>query len=424
LDGGEGRDTASYAWSTGSVAANLADGAVRVLDPTGVEIALDTLVRVEDVIGGTGSDTLVGDDNDNRLDGEAGNDSIVAAGGSDTLAGGGGQDTLDGGDGLDVADFDGATDDLDVDLATGTESTSRSVLLAIEAVIGGAGDDTISGDARNNWLDGRGGDDSIAGLEGNDTLLGGPGDNSIDGGDGQDILRYDWATGDILVSLADGFAVVSDPAGGNPAAVDALSNVEHALGSAGNDTLIGSDVANFLLGGGGDDTLIGGAGNDTLFSGQGVDALDGGEGVDTADFSSATADLGIDLSAGTQSNGGTIAFVEGLVGGSGADSLTGDDAANWLYGNGGDDTLLGMDGADTLLGGSGDNLLDGMDGADIVDYSLATAAIDLNLGAGTASNGAGGTDTIRNVEHAVGSRFNDTVDGTGGDNFLHWRRGR
>src|SRR3712207_8109120 len=39
--------------------------------------------------------------------------------------------------------------------------------------------------------------------------------NVIDGGDGQDILRYDWATGSVLVNLADGFARVADPA--NPA---------------------------------------------------------------------------------------------------------------------------------------------------------------------------------------------------------------
>ena len=79
-----------------------------------------------------------------------------------------------------------------------------------------------------------------------------------------------------------------EPAGGALAARDTIVDVEHALGNAGNDTLIGSALDNFLLGGGGDDRVSGGAGNDTLFSGQGTDTLDGGAGMDTADFSSVT----------------------------------------------------------------------------------------------------------------------------------------
>ena len=52
-------------------------------------------------------------------------------------------------------------------------------------------------------------------------------------------------------------------------------------GTAGDDRLVGTDLADALLGGGGADTLLGGAGDDTLAGGAGDDALAGGAGIDT-----------------------------------------------------------------------------------------------------------------------------------------------
>ena len=52
--------------------------------------------------------------------------------------------------------------------------------------------------------------------------------------------------------------------------------------------------------------------------------------------------------------------VENLIGGSGNDSLQGDDQANALYGGLGSDTLQGM---------AGDDLLDGGSGSDVVTYA-------------------------------------------------------
>ncbi|MEQ9726992.1 calcium-binding protein [Pseudomonas sp. WHRI 8822A] len=56
-------------------------------------------------------------------------------------------------------------------------------------------------------------------------------------------------------------------------------------GTNGNDTLIGSDVADQISGLGGDDLLTGGAGSDTLSGGVGNDTLRGGQGADTYRFS-------------------------------------------------------------------------------------------------------------------------------------------
>ncbi len=56
--------------------------------------------------------------------------------------------------------------------------------------------------------------------------------------------------------------------------------IENALGGAGGDTLLGSEIANLLDGGAGADTLRGAGGNDTLIGGAGQDLLDGGAGRD------------------------------------------------------------------------------------------------------------------------------------------------
>ncbi len=58
------------------------------------------------------------------------------------------------------------------------------------------------------------------------------------------------------------------------------SVIENAIGGAGNDTIIGNDVANSLIGGAGADSIWGNAGADTLEGGAGDDVLLGGSGND------------------------------------------------------------------------------------------------------------------------------------------------
>ncbi len=156
-----------------------------------------------------------------------------------------------------------------------------------------------------------------------------------------------------------------------------------------------------------------------MVAGQGADTLDGGAGVDTADFSPATANLALDLAAGTEgATGSVVSGFEAALGGSGNDSIAGDATGNWLDGRDGGDTVRGAGGADTLIGGVGNNLLDGGDGEDVAFYGWAGAGVLVDLGQGTASNGAG-TDTIAGVEHASGTAFADTIRGGAGANFLH-----
>ncbi|MDQ3558862.1 MAG: M10 family metallopeptidase C-terminal domain-containing protein, partial [Pseudomonadota bacterium] len=134
---------------------------------------------------------------------------------------------------------------------------------------------------------------------------------------------------------------------------------------------------------------------------------DGG-GVDTYDFSAFTTNQFIDLAPGRSSNLGTQlaqldtgqnargnvfnallynndsrSLVENAIGGSGADTIQGNNANNRLEGGGGADDLLGLGGIDTLFGGAG---ADDLFGAELDD--MLTGGDDGDL-----LNGGAGFDT-------------------------------
>src|SRR5262245_30765805 len=77
LDGGAGVDTASYFNSAAGVGVNLATGS-----GFGGDAAGDTLVNIENVVGSSFNDTLIGDGNHNELVGPAANAVPRGAGGA------------------------------------------------------------------------------------------------------------------------------------------------------------------------------------------------------------------------------------------------------------------------------------------------------------------------------------------------------
>ncbi len=60
------------------------------------------MLNVEDITGGQGDDTLIGDAGDNLLDGGPGDDTLLGMGGNNILLGGTGNDQLQGGNGRDI----------------------------------------------------------------------------------------------------------------------------------------------------------------------------------------------------------------------------------------------------------------------------------------------------------------------------------
>lgn len=189
---------------------------------------------------------------------------------------------------------------------------------------------------------------------------------------------------------------------------------------SGNDKIIGSNFSDYLIGYDGDDVISGGHGNDTFV---------GGRGFDIADYSNFTSNVRIDLNKTTEQYIGdegyeTLREIEGLMGGSGADTLTGDNGTNTLVGNRGNDSLFGLAGNDTLSGGWGHDALDGGVGADKMfggagndTYYINTSGDRVYETATSSSTDAtdlGGTDTaISCIGHTLGKFIeNLTLTGT------------
>ncbi|MBY0322259.1 MAG: VCBS domain-containing protein [Reyranella sp.] len=277
------------------------------------------------------------------------------------------------------------------------------------------GNDTVSGNAQNDTLQGFAGADTLNGGTGNDSLHGGAGADTLNGGDGDDWLRgesgndtlnggngnndnvdygdsgFDPAgpgTQGVTVNLATGTA--TDNWGNS----DTLTGIEGVLGSNMADTITGNSANNNLSGNGGNDTVSGSGGDDGLSGGAGNDMLDGGDGndwlrgdsgsdvliggtgMDTVDYGDngfdpagpGTQGVVVNLANGTATdnwgNGDSLAGIENVNGSNLGDTITGDGNANTLFGFAGNDTLSGSGGNDNIYGGGGNDTVNGDAGND------------------------------------------------------------
>jgi len=265
LNGGTGQDTASYRDATGAVTVSLAAGT------SSGNLGADRLSGIENLEGGNGADTLTGDglgnwlggrlDND-RLFGLTGHDRLLGHGGDDLLEGSFGSDWLDGGGGVDTISYfnDGGPLGVVINLTTNevTRSGETDRLKGIENADGTNNADTLLGNALANRLGGASGNDTISGLGGDDVLAGGLGDDRLDGDAGFDLADY--AAGPaVTVDLS----LAADRAT-RGAEVDALAEIEGALGSANADTFRGDAQGNLFRGLGGRDLQTSGAGADVF----------------------------------------------------------------------------------------------------------------------------------------------------------------
>jgi Ca2+-binding RTX toxin-like protein len=221
--------------------------------------------------------------------------------------------------------------------------------------------------------------------------------------------------------------------GGNGSGTAFLTAVT-VYGSDGNDTVTGGDGADFLYGGAGNDTLAGAAGADQLNGDDGVDTFNegavpnggdvfnGGAGVDTVSYALRTAAVTVTLGAGATNDGeaaeadDAAADVEGVIGGTLADTLTGNPTlASVLTGGAGDDILVGGTGADTINGGAGADTITGGDGADVLNGDDG----DDTFNEGAVSNGGDAIAGGAGVDHVTyTARTGDLVvdiDGTADD---------
>ena len=113
---------------------------------------------------------------------------IYGQGDNDTFICGLGEETIDGGGGIDLLDFSRVAA-VTVSLANdvvGTRTAEGDFYTGIENVLGGRGNDKITGDGSANRLDGALGDDRVDGGIGHDTITGGLGVDTLTGAAGQD----------------------------------------------------------------------------------------------------------------------------------------------------------------------------------------------------------------------------------------------
>ncbi|WP_270934733.1 beta strand repeat-containing protein [Falsiroseomonas oryzae] len=397
IGGGGGTDTARYDLpGTGSVVANLMTGLVD--DGWG---GTDVLLLasagnsfIENLTGSDNADTLIGDTDNNLLRGR------------------GGADRLEGGDGSDLADWLG-------------DSTVTGVLAnlsadAIDGVAGGTARDT--GGAFDTLV----GIENLRGTDAADTLIGADdatnslrgsrGADVIDGRLGNDIADHRNDTdlnGDFygaIVNLSDqavtipGFGSETNVAVGARRArdgwgdIDTLTSIESATGTSVNDLLIGLErnpafvVAGVEFFSTDRSFLRGRQGNDT------IRAIDTGDGV-VASYSDEPAGIVARLDLGDTIEDGlgyldTLVNVINVDGTNSADVITAAAGGSWMRGRGGDDTLTG--GA----------------GFDFLNYGTAAAGVRVDLPAGAAQDGDGGTDSLAgSFEFLTGGRFADTFVG-------------
>ena len=138
------------------------------------------------------ANTQTGTAGDDFLRSDAGNQRLNGLGGDDLLTGGAGADILDGGAGVDLARYLFDPADIEINLETGTGKggdAEGDVLIRIENISGGIGNDRLTGNNTDNRLNGFFGNDILNGGAGNDWLLGGSSDDRLDGGDGNDRLE-------------------------------------------------------------------------------------------------------------------------------------------------------------------------------------------------------------------------------------------
>lgn len=245
---------------------------------------------------------------------------------------------------------------------------------------------------------------------------------------------------DIVVTLSGGNDVFSAQGSATAGAAYTGDNLV-VFGGDGNDTLTGGDGDDTINGGAGDDIIAGYAGDDTLngdagsdtfnegSASNGADTFNGGADFDVVDYSARTGDLTV--TTGTVADDGlanenddVTGTVEGVYGGSGNDTLTGDANDNTLKGNGGDDVIDGGDGDDTIDGGNGDDTFNegsasnGADsitrgaGVDTVNYGSRSNALIITMasGADDGENGEG-DDVKSDCDNLTGGAGNDTITG-------------
>jgi hypothetical protein len=350
FDGGVGSDTVDYSHATTSVVVDLSSSGLPIASTGDALAAGDTYTHMENIIGGSGNDTLTG-----------------ATGGNSTLVGGAGADALTGQGSNNTASYVGSGAviiDLTQHGAGSGGDAAGDTFVDIQNVIGSSNDDKFYASSDANKFDG--------GAAGSDTVS-----YERQNTDGS-------VTTGVNVDLSNGAAAAT----GGYAEGDTYVRIHNLIGTDLVDTLKGAT--------GGGSTLTGGKGGDTLI-GQGF-VVGNAATANTANYA-------------TSVNGVTVDLVHGLGTGGDAqdDHLSG---IQNVIGTGQNDTFIIA--ASSNSGGTSDpNTVDGgSGGSDTVSYANETNAVTVDLSPITGSGhgfstGSTVQDTLTHIQNAIGGAGND-----------------
>jgi Ca2+-binding RTX toxin-like protein len=183
LSGQAGSDRVSYSTRSAPVTVTIdgvADDGGTVDGPAGARDNVAT--DIENLLGGSGADSLAGSNAANSLDGGRGADQFSGRGGADTV------NYSARTEGLTVTINGVADDGSSLD---GPAAARDNVGLDVEYLVGGRAGDSLTGSAAANRLTGGPGADILRGLDGNDVLLASDGEADAeldcDGGTGDSV---------------------------------------------------------------------------------------------------------------------------------------------------------------------------------------------------------------------------------------------
>lgn len=463
--------------------------------------------------GGADNDTLNGDAGSDTLIGGLGNDSLTGGADADSISGGAGNDTINGADSNDTisggadndllqvyADYTPPTDaslteienievntvtlgaTVDVDLTSQTEGFN---IFATDAglfgvsVLGGSGNDTITGaggaDTLNGGLgndivDGGAGADSLLGGLGNDTIIGASNDALLDGDNGtvvgggtNDVLEIrqtfndntltdtgiinietvnvtvggltvdiDGQTENLTINTYVGYApltgVVTQGTGSTPESTaftitqsmvpgDSLSlnGLVVTASGAPGTTYTAAQIASVFRG-----TVVAGLALTGAITGPGAPAAATGTGADVVFTNNVNGDVP-DVNTSIGGQGTNLLAGSGndtINGGNGNDTLSaggGNDVVNAGLGN---DSVSGLAGADTINGQGGNDTLLGGTGNDAIDGGVGNDSLEGGDNVDSLMGGDG-DDTIIGDDTTPGAEFADSLyGGAGNDNFV------
>ena len=407
FDGNSGNNTMDYSNANAAQSITVTLDGANFRDVIIGNGTVDSIKNIQNVYGGAGNDTIIGDGNSNILKGGAGNDIIKGIAGLNSLYGEDGADIITGGTGDDFID-------------------------------GGANNDIIYANAGNNIIYGGTGTDTIFSGSGNDTIYGG---SATDVGTEQDWVSFQNALAGVTVNLnkvstdvvTDVFTGATGYATGLATGIDSLFGIENIIGSANKDTVTLRDTeVNTIYAGAGSDIIKAGTtayiGGNTI-DGFGVTGTQDSSDSDIMDYSvlGVGQNISVDLNIVDGSGFSDVTFnsginldklknIENITGTAGNDTLKGADGVN--------NTLIGGAGSDFLMGRSGNNTLDGGDGStgNYVSYEYVvdnTKRVIVNLDEQTANVvGSGYNDTIKNIQNVIAGAGDDTITGSSSSNTL------